>query len=121
MPWISSRELRRIERERAEAATRAVSAELRLDKEREAKDRLIVQLTSRVLIKNGAYSIEPPPPLPPPDPRGFAREPSDEDLARHEYYKKCYADAGRTEEEATQLWEAEMRGEQVTYEYQTEQ
>lgn len=120
---VSKRELARLERELSHALKRAASAEQSLAAEREAKDRLVIELASRVVTKHGGYGltgpvaqVEPPPP----NPRGFTHEPSEIDLAKLEYYKQCARAAGRSELEAESIWEAEMRGEPVRYDYADE-
>lgn len=124
MPFVSRRELARLERERNDAIKRAAAAENRLAAERASKDRLIVQLASRVVTKHGQYGLDHEPsattqPVSPP-PRTFAREPTEVDTIRRDYYIKCYAEVGRSEDEAIALWEAEMRGDGVVYPYETE-
>lgn len=135
MPWISQRSLDRLERDllstlqRAERAEQALAAERqRADDivagERQSKDYLILQLASRVVQKHGGYALEAEPKPtepPPPHPKGFIREPNEHDNARLDWYKKCYLEAGKSEEEAQAVWEAEMRGEVVKYEYEQEQ
>lgn len=122
MPWfVSRRELARLQRELNSAVKRAEDAERRLDSERASKDWAILQLTSRFITKQGGYGLDSEPPQPaPPDPRGFARLPTAEDEAKRDYYIQCYREAGRSEEEAVAIWEAEMRGERVTYPYEQE-
>ena len=125
--WISARELRRLERELARANKRADEAEDRLATERASKDWLTVQLASRLATKAGVYGLdhESLPAIQAGHPKGFIREEEPTDTARLQYYIKCYQDAGKPHDEAeqlaTQLWEAEMRGENVTYEYEQEQ
>lgn len=135
MPWISKRDLDRLERDllqtlqRAEKAEQALAKEReraddKIDAERKSKDFLILQLASRVVQKHGGYALESEPKAaepPPPHPKGFVREPNDYDLARLEGYKEIYRQQGRSEDEAEALWEREMRGEQITYEYEQEQ
>jgi hypothetical protein len=119
LPFVSRRELARLERERSDAVKRAAVAEDRLAAERAAKDWAILQLTSRFIVKQGAYGLDAEPPQPTPsDPRRFVRLPTEEDDAKLEYYKQCYREAGKSEDEAVVLWEAEMRGEQVRYPYE---
>jgi len=122
MPWLSGRELKRIERERVAALKRAVAAEDRLAEERASKDWMITQLTSRFVTKQGGYALDHEPPskaeLPPSRPDRFIRQPTDDDYVKLEYYKRCYRGAGLDEEKAQFRWEAEMRGESVPFEYE---
>lgn len=119
MGWVSKRELRRLQRELDRAVKRADAAERRLNVERQSKDWTILQLTSRFVTKQGGYALDAEKPeLPPPDPRRFTHEPTAEDLAKREWYIRCYAERGWLEDDAVQLWEAEMRGEQVRYPYE---
>lgn len=82
----------------------------------------MVQLTSRIVTKSGGYGLdhEQPerPPKPTPHPKAWTHEPSEMDLAKLEYYKKSYREAGKSEEEAELIWEAEMRGETPRYPYE---
>lgn len=134
MPWLSKRDLDRLERDLLHALQRAEKAEQaliderrRADEliagERQAKDYLTLQLASRVVTKHGGYGLEVEPKSAEPvaHPKGFVREPTDHDFTRLDYYKQCYREAGKSEDEAETLWEAEMRGETVTYEYEQEQ
>lgn len=122
MPWISRREIARLERELKATLQRAKDAEDRLQAERASKDWLITQLTSRFVTKQGQYGLDhEPPPKPVLHPKGYVSEPSEIELAKLEYYKRCYREAGKSEKEAVALWEAEMRGETPTYEYEREQ
>lgn len=115
--------------QRAEKAEQSLAAEReRADKivaaERHSKDFLVLQLASRVVTKHGGYGLEAEPKPtepPPPHPKKFIREPNEQDLARLDYYKQCYRQADKSEDEAEAIWEREMRGEQVTYEYEQEQ
>jgi hypothetical protein len=119
--FVSKRELARLERELKAARQRADDAERRLASERQSKDWVILQLTSRFVTKQGLYGLDHEPPAPPPpDPRGFTRQPTAEDEARREHYIKCYLEVGRSEEDAVAIWEAEMRGEHVVYPYEQE-
>lgn len=135
MPWVSKTELARLERDLEIALQRAKDSEDRLAAERErldgivaserqGKDWLVVQLASRVVTKHGGYGLDHEP-QPKPEarqhPKGFTHEPSDLDLAKLEYYKQCYRQAGKPEEEAEKYWEAEMRGESPAVEYEGEQ
>jgi hypothetical protein len=122
MPWfVTKRELARLQRELSSAVKRAERAEDELKAERQAKDWAILQLTSRFVTKQGGYALDAEPPQPAPsDPRGFARLPTAEDEAKRDYYIQCYREAGRSEDEAVAIWEAEMRGERVTYPYESE-
>ena len=122
MGWISRHELRRLQRELDRAVKRAEDAERRLDAERQAKDWAILQLTSRFVTKQGGYALDSEKPTPAPsDPRRFTHEPTAEDLAKREWYIKCYIERGWPEDDAIQLWEAEMRGESVTYPYERDE
>jgi len=104
------------------AEARAEEAEERLQEERQAKDWMVAQLTSRFITKQGSYGLDHEPPKPPaPNPKGYTHDPSVIDLAKLEYYKKCARDAGRPEEEGEAIWEAEMRGESLPIEMDTEQ
>lgn len=121
--WITRRELARLERELSVALRRAERAEESLASERASKDWLVTQLTSRVVTKHGGYGLEHEAPLrqsPPVNPRGFIRDPTDADDAKLDYYKRCFAEAGKSEDEAVALWEAEMRGESPAYPYESE-
>ena len=120
MAWISTRELRRLERELTNAVKRANDAEERLQSERASKDWMIQQLTSRFVTKQGLYGLDnqPTPLAPTPaHPKGFLRDPTPEDEAKLEYYIRCAinADIPNPEEDATMRWEAEMRGESILY------
>lgn len=124
--WITTRELRRLERELAQAVKRAEDAEDRLASERQAKDWLTLQLASRLATKHGGYGLDHLPPesqvdVKSPHPKGYIRDPDEIDTAKLEYYKKCYRDEGKSEDDAVKIWEAEMRGETPTYEYEQEQ
>ena len=118
--WISRREIARLERERNAALQRAKNAEEDLRAERQSKDWMITQLTSRFVTRQGGYGLdhEPPKKI---EPSPYTHEPTQMDLDKLEYYKQCARQAGRSEEEARQTWEAEMRGESVRYEYEQEQ
>ena len=117
--WISRREITRLERELKAALQRAKSAEDDLRVERQSKDFMIAQLTSRFVTRNGGYGLETEKPVPPaPHPKGYTHEPSEMDLAKLEYYKLCARNAGVDEQDAVLKWEAEMRGETLSYEYQ---
>lgn len=117
--WVSKSEMRRLLHQLATAESRARRAEDTLAAERQRHDWAILQLTSRFVVKQGLYGLDhEPPAAPAPEPRRFIRPPTEEDDAKLEYYKQCYREAGRSEEEATALWEAEMRGEQVMYPYE---
>jgi hypothetical protein len=120
--WLSKREIARLERELSAALQRAKAAEDALAAERQAKDWLVLQLASRVITKHGGYGLdhEPSPPKVV-EPQRFVRQPTEIDLAKLEYYKQCAAAAGKPEEDAVQKWEAEMRGESIAYEYESEQ
>jgi hypothetical protein len=117
--WISRRELKRLLTQVATTESRARGAEDTLAAERQRHDWAMLQLTSRFVVKQGLYGLdhEPSPPVPS-DPRRFVRLPTEEDDAKLEYYKQCYREAGKSEDEAVVLWEAEMRGEQVRYPYE---
>ena len=134
MPWLSKRDLDRLERDLLHALGRAEKAEAALIEERrradeliaserQAKDFLTLQLASRVITKHGGYGLEAEPKATEPasHPKGYVREPNEQDAARLDYYKQCYREAGKSEDEAQAVWEAEMRGEAVTYEYEQEQ
>lgn len=125
MPWLSGRELKRIERERVAALKRAVAAEDRLAEERASKDWMITQLTSRFVTKQGGYALDHEPPskaeLPPSRPKGYTHDPTEIDLAKLEFYKQCARSAGKDEDDAVMRWEAEMRGEGLPIEYEAEQ
>ena len=119
--WVSRREWARHQRELQAALKRASDAENRLDAERQAKDWAILQLTSRFVIKQGGYALDHEKPVPEsPDPRHFTHEPTVEDLAKRDWYIKCYAERGWSEDDAVALWEAEMRGDPVVYPYERE-
>ena len=107
------------------AEKRAEDAESALASERSGKDWLVNQLSSRVITKHGGYGLDHKPQKPsepdaPKNPNGFIRDPSVIDLAKLEYYKQCYRDAGMPEEKAELRWEAEMRGEVVPFEFEME-
>lgn len=121
--WISKREWARHQRELNAALKRALDAEQRLEQERTTKDATILELTSRFLTKQGSYGLTvadkaQSPTAKTEQPNKFIREPTAEDEARLNYYKQCYKEAGRSEEEAEQIWEQEMRGEQPRYPYE---
>ena len=125
MPWLTSRELKRLERELSAALRRAVDAEKRLDAERSSKDWAILQLTSRFVTKQGGYALdtEPPAKIEPNKghPKGYTHEPTEIDYAKLEFYKRCAVEAGHDESDAERRWEAEMRGEGLPIEYEAEQ
>ena len=121
--WISREDYERLVTEAAQcgplketlavALERARSAEDILAVERNAKDWLITQLTSRFLTKQGSYGLdhEPRPVEPVNHPKGYTHDPTEIDLAKLEYYKECARRAGHDEEDGVAKWEAEMRGE----------
>ena len=119
--WITRRELARLERELKLALRRAERAEDLLAAERQAKDWLTLQLTSRVVTKQGGYGLESEPPPkqiePQGHPQGYTHEPTDIDLAKLEWYKQCAVNAGKPEEDAVEKWEAEMRGQVLIPDY----
>lgn len=118
--------MRRLLQQVVAAEERAQRAEDALAGERQSKDWLMLQLASRLAVKSGTYGLDHQVPQktteqpPAKHPRGFVRDPNEHDNARLEYYKQCYREQGRPEVEAEALWEAEMRGENVTYEYEQE-
>lgn len=119
MPFfVSGRELRRLERERNDFRLRAEAAELRLEKEREAKDRLILNMADRVFTSKGTYAVSPVE-----EKKVTIIQPalSAMDEAKREAYKKFAVDAGRTEADGIAVWEAEMRGEGMPYLSESEQ
>jgi hypothetical protein len=121
MTWISRAELRRLLQQVAAAEQRAQKAEDALAAERQAKDWMVTQLTSRFVTKQGSYGLDHKPPEPiTPHPKQFIREPTEIDLVKLEYYKKCARNAGRDEQGAIDIWEAEMRGETITFQYDDE-
>lgn len=106
----------------AAAEKRAEDAENALASERSAKDWLTLQLSSRVITKHGGYGLEhEPKPAPVFHPQGYTHDPTEIDLAKLEFYKRCARDAGRDEEDAVMRWEAEMRGEGLPIELEAEQ
>lgn len=126
MPWVSRREMARLERERSAAFQRAQEAEQRLMAERERLDSLlaserqnanwtILQLTSRVVTKHGGYGLdyEPQPKEIPAtvNPSGYTHEPTQQDYDYLEWLKSEAKTYGRPESEAIAYWEARMRGE----------
>src|SRR5262249_39565656 len=114
MPWLTKREVARLERELKHALGRAKDAEERLSAERQRHDWQTLQLVSRLVTKHGGYGLEETKPEPPaPHPKGFTHEPTQEDLDVLEYYKTCAEEAGLPEEKATEWWETRMRGEPV--------
>ena len=132
--WVSRREWDRQQRDllhalgRAEKAEQALVDERRrtdelIAGERQAKDFLTLQLASRVVTRYGGYGLEAEPKSvePEPHPKGFIRQPTDQDLIRLEGFKYFYRQAGLSEEDAQELWEAEMRGEPVVYPFEQEQ
>jgi len=138
MPWVSAAEYARMEAALAAALQRATTAEDRLAEERkrlddivaserQSKDWMTLQMASRVITKHGGYGLNETPVKVEvsPHPKGFVREPEEVDAARLQYYKTCYLQAGKPEGEAdrlaTELWEKEMRGESVTYDYEQDQ
>lgn len=124
--WISKREWARHQRELSTALKRASDAENDLRAERQAKDWLTLQLSSRLVTKSGQYGLDHI--VPPrttettttitPHPKRFTHEPTEIDFAKLEYYKECYRREGKSEDEAELLWEAEMRGESPVYPYE---
>lgn len=131
--WINKRDLDRLERDLLHALQRAEKAEAALAEERrraddliaaerQSKDFLTLQLASRVVTKNGGYALEAEPQAhePTPHPKGYVREPTEFDYARLEGYKEFYQRDGRSEEEAQELWDREMRGEQIVYPFEQE-
>jgi hypothetical protein len=136
--WITAAEFARMERAIEDSLQRAIDAEKRLAEERkrlddivaserQSKDWMTLQMASRVVTKHGGYGLNETSTKiePTPHPKGFVREPEEVDSARLQYYVRCYQKVGKSADEAqqlaTQLWEAEMRGENVTYEYEQEQ
>jgi hypothetical protein len=112
--WLSRRELARLERELNAALQRAKGAEDALAAERQRHDWLILQLTNRVVTKHGGYGLEEAKPEPvEPNPKGFTREPTQEDIDVLNFYKNCAAEAGLDDAKATEWWEAHMRGEAI--------
>ncbi len=112
--WVTRRELARLERELSLATKRATSAEDALAAERQRHDSMILQLTSRFLTKQGTYGLDETKVEPPaPHPKGFTHEPTIEDLDVLNFYKMAAADAGQSEDDAVQKWEAHMRGEDI--------
>lgn len=106
------------------AEERAELAEHSLAAERSNKDWLTLQLASRVVTKHGQYGLdyEKPSEKPPVEhPKGYTHEPTEYDLAKLEFYKRCALEAGKDEEDAIQKWEAEMMGESLPIEYEAEQ
>jgi len=114
MPWLSKREVARLERELNHALGRAEDAEKRLAEERARHDWQTLQLVSRVVTKHGGYGLEETKPEPPaPHPKGFTHEPTQEDLDVLNFYKVCATEHGLSEEDAIKKWEARMRGEEL--------
>ncbi len=114
--WVTKRELARLERELARAVSRAEDAENRLAEERQRHDWQSLQLVSRVVTKHGGYGLEHEPQKDEPPkqhPKGFTHEPTQEDIDMRNYYIACAIDAGQTEDDAIQKWEAKMRGEDI--------
>jgi len=129
--WLSQKDHERLVTQAAqsefltkalEAATkRAEQSEKDLASERASKDWMISQLTSRFLTKQKSYGLDDKKPEPPPpNPKGYTHEPTVIELAKLEYYKQCYRDAGMPEEKGELRWEAEMRGEVVPFEFEME-
>ena len=117
--WVSRSEMRRLLKQIAAAESRATRAEDALAAERSRHDWTTLQLTSRFVVKQGLYGLDYERPEPASsDPRKFTQPLSVEDKAKREYYVRCFVEAGRSEEEAIDLWEREMRGEQVRYPYE---
>lgn len=118
--WITRREWARHQRELQAALKRARHAEDALAAERQAKDWLVLQLASRVITKHGGYGLdhEAPSVEVAPHPQRFTHEPTEADMAKLDYYRECYRQVGKTEEEADAIWEAEMRGEMPRYPYE---
>lgn len=117
--WVSRREWARHQRELQTALKRAEQAEKDLASERQSKDWLMLQLASRLVTKSGQYGLDHEPLVKRVEsPRRFVQEPSELDLARLEYYKQCFRNDGKSEDEAEALWEAEMRGETPFYPYE---
>ena len=126
---ISKREWARHERQLDAALKRAELAESRLEAERQRMDArsdaeraqftsTVVQLTSRVLTKHGAYGLPEPEaaPLPHATPRtdGFIREPTEEDLIYREMLINDALAHGQTEDDAVKYWNSVMQGRPVT-------
>jgi len=121
--WVSKSEMRRLLAQISTAESRAQRAEDTLAAERARHDWKDLQLLNRAVTKNGGYALDhekSEPALPTPHPRGFTHEPTDIDLAKLEWYKQCAVNAGKDEDDAVLKWEAEMRGEQLTYNYEDE-
>lgn len=99
----------------ASAEKRADAAEDALVAERSAKDWLTLQLSSRVVTKHGGHGLDYEKPVvesvKSPHPKGWIRDPDDEDIAKLEWYKQKCREAGHSDDEAEAYWEAEMRGE----------
>ncbi len=124
MMWVARDTYERLVKQAAQAELlelscgkaegRAVAAELALADERQRKDGLVIQLASRVITKHGAYGLEQEPqPAPAPHPKGFARDPTPEDIDVLNFYKACAAEANQSEQSAIDRWEAHMRGEDL--------
>lgn len=123
MPWVTRRELARLERERGQAIERAEAAEDRLAEERQRHDWLSLQLLNRAVTKHGGYGLdhEPPPVVEPvAHPQGYTHDPTEIDLAKLDYYRQCAVQAGKDPEDGERIWEAEMRGESLPIESDSE-
>lgn len=112
--WYSEKHIARLESDLKEALRRAEAAEDRLDAERQRHDWMVLQLSSRVVTKHGGYGLDHEPPKPPdPHPKGFTHEPTQEDFDVLNFFKASAADAGKSEQDAIDKWEAHMRGEDI--------
>ncbi len=135
MPWLKREQYERLIKRAAQsdilelacgkAEARAISAEESLASERQAKDWLTLQLASRVVTKNGGYGLDHEKPTPQIVEAIPVRtkEPDEMDMARLDWYVKCYREAGHMDPEtaAKDYWEAEMRGEHPLTEVEREQ
>jgi len=122
--WVSKSEMRRLLAQISTAESRALRAEDALAAERQSKDWLTLQLTSRLVTKSGQYGLDheksEPSQTATQHPRGYTHDPTEIDLAKLEWYKQCAVLAGKDEDDAVMKWEAEMRGEQPIYTYEDE-
>ncbi len=106
MPFfVSRRELKRLERELAEARKARVSAEERLEVEREAKDKLALALLDHVAVRDKGYPISTRLPQPEEAPQVETSEQYLERLKVEyaptwDYYRQVAAQSGKSETDA---------------------
>lgn len=118
MPFfVSSRELKRLEREALDARKRAFEAEARLDVERSRTDKLNLAVLDLAAKKLGAHAIstqvDPPEPEKPPTEAEMRHR-----LKEHHlwpFYLQSAVEVGKGEEDALNALAAFLSGEPLPY------